>query len=129
MSNNLENDRFSISLNVLGYYELSVADNIEITIDDVKHIVEAQKELGAQRLPTLVATMSNAILSAETMSYISKNVNFPYSMAGAYVVSSSSQKMLSNFYLKLKNPERPTKFFNSKEEAVKWIMEIKAKHA
>ena len=125
MSDTTKNSRFKISLNEAGYYELSIADNIEITIDDVKNIVEAQKNLGGQRLPTLVATTSNAILSVDTMSYISKNVNFPYSKAGAYVVSSQSQKMLSNFYLKLKNPERPTKFFNSREDAVKWIMEMK----
>ena len=127
MSNSAENNRFTLSLNEAGYYELSIADNIEVTIDDVKNIVEAQKQLGGERLPTLVATMSNAILSTDTMSYISKNVNFPYSKAGAYVVSSSSQKMLSNFYLKLKNPERPTKFFNSREEALKWIMEQKGR--
>ncbi|MCD6065527.1 MAG: hypothetical protein K0S33_353 [Bacteroidetes bacterium] len=125
MSLSFENNRFTLLLNEAGYYELSVADNIEITVEDVKAMVEVQKKLGGERLPTLVATTSNAILSTDTMSYISKNVNFPYSKAGAYVVSSSSQKMLSNFYLKLKHPERPTKFFNNREEAVKWIMEQK----
>lgn len=125
MEEALQNKRFSIILHEDGYYELSVADNIEITIADVKAIVEEQKRIGGQRLPTLVATTSNAILSVDTMAYISKNENFPYSKAGAYVVSSASQKMLSNFYLKLKKPERPTKFFGTRTEAVKWILEQK----
>jgi hypothetical protein len=32
-----------------------------------------------------------------------------------------AQKILANFYIKINQPERPTKFFNDKNEAVKWL--------
>lgn len=125
MSDTKPNERFTLSLIEESYYELKIHSGVEIEIDDVKTMVEMQKQMGGKRLPTLVNAPSNAIVNVETMNYISKNENFPYSKAGAYLVSSSTQKLLSNFYLKLKNPQRPTKFFNNQEDAVKWIMEQK----
>jgi hypothetical protein len=32
-----------------------------------------------------------------------------------------AQRILANFYIKINKPERPTKFFNDKDEAVNWI--------
>ncbi len=32
-----------------------------------------------------------------------------------------AHKILANFYLKITNPERPTKFFKNKEEAIQWL--------
>ncbi|MDP2385386.1 MAG: hypothetical protein Q8M29_03370 [Bacteroidota bacterium] len=125
LSNSTQNNRFAISLVEESYYELKIFAGVDIDIDDVKDIVAAQKQMGGKRLPTLVNAPPDAIVNVETMNYISKNENFPYSKAGAYLVSSSTQKLLSNFYLKLKNPQRPTKFFSNREEAVKWIMEQK----
>jgi hypothetical protein len=32
-----------------------------------------------------------------------------------------AQKILANFYIKINKPERPTKFFNNKDEAINWL--------
>ncbi len=127
MSNIISTNRFSILLHEEGYYELLINEDVEIEIDDIKDIVDAQKKLSGKRLPTLVSAVGQAITNTETLGYISKNVNFPYSKAGAYVVSSTSQRLLANFYLKLKRPERPTQFFQSKVEALKWVLEQRDK--
>ncbi|MDP2385385.1 MAG: hypothetical protein Q8M29_03365 [Bacteroidota bacterium] len=127
MPNIISNNRFSIFLHEEGYYELQINDDVEIDIDDVKEIVKAQKKLSGKRLPTLISAAGQAITNVETLSYLSKNENFPYSKAGAYVVTSASQRLLANFYLKLKHPERPTRFFDTKDEAVKWVLEQRDK--
>lgn len=113
--------KFEVSLNELGFYYLHIFGNSEITIDDVKLIIAAKKKLCGKKRPTLVVCDEFASTSTEVLNYISKNENFPCSIAGAYVLSSISQKLMANFYLKFNVPERPTKFFTNKNDAIEWL--------
>lgn len=91
----------------------------------MKIIVAAQKKLGGEKLPTLVVCPEFASTNSEVLKTVSKNENFPYSKAGAFVIHSMSQKLLANFYLKINTPQRPTKFFTDKEEAIKWLIQYR----
>jgi hypothetical protein len=42
-------------------------------------------------------------------------------VADAFVIDSLAQRILGNFYLKFNKPQFPTRFFNSKEEALIWL--------
>jgi len=108
----------------MGFYELSVFNNIEILVSDIPQIIEAMKELSGLKMPVLVLCQEFSTTNSEVLKYLSKNENFPYSKAGAYVVFSMAQRLLANFYLKINTPERPTKFFNNKDEAVKWLKQF-----
>lgn len=117
----ISDHKFILSYNDDGYYELFIKDNTEILIDDIIKIREAQKQLGGKKIPTLISSGKFATTNIDVMKYISKNENMPYSKISAFITNSISQKLLGNFYLKINQPERPTKFFNSKEEAIIWI--------
>jgi hypothetical protein len=124
LSQQYSNPRFSLSIIDGAYYDLKIIDNVEITIDDIKEIVAAQKKMGARRMPTLVSGTKYAITNAETLKYISENKNFPYSSGGAFIISSVSQRLMANFYLRLNKPQRPTRFFNNVSDAIKWAKEL-----
>jgi len=113
--------KFEVSIHELGYYQLHIFKNVEITVEDVDIIVTAQKKLCGKKRPTLVICDDFSTTNAEVLKYVSKNTNFPFSLAGAFVIKSIAQKLLANFYLKFNFPERPTKFFNNKNDAIDWL--------
>lgn len=124
MPTTVSNNKFILHLNEKGYYELEIRDKVEITIADVKLIKAAQKEVSGDRLPILVSGELFSTTNTETLKYIAKNENMPYSKASAFVVSSITQRIFANSYLESYNPERPTKFFTSKEEALEWLTQF-----
>lgn len=93
----------------------------EFTIDDLKKLVLAESELGGEKLPVLVLCAEHASTNSELMNAMAKNINNPFSKADAFVIKSMAQKILANFYVKINKPERPTKFFNNKDEAIDWL--------
>ena len=112
---------FEVEINDFGFYKVSVNEAEEFTIDDLKKLVNAQKELGEEKLPVLVLCSEHATTNSELLKTISKNINNPYSKADAFVIKSMAQKILANFYIKINKPERPTKFFNDKDDAINWL--------
>ncbi len=115
------NKKYSLRVCDNSYYELHIEDNIELEIEDVIDIVKTQKNISGQKMPVLVLCDEFAMTGLDVMRYLSKNENFPYSTAGAYVFNSVAQKILANFYLKIHSPERPTKFFTKKDDAIDWL--------
>lgn len=111
--------QFNIQNNL--YYEVDINNNVDFNVEDLKLLVEAQKENFRLELPVLVLCKEFTNTNFELMSFVSKNKNNPYSKADAFVIYSLAQKILGNFYLRINKPERPTQFFNSKEEALKWL--------
>ena len=124
LTSTISNNWFTMAIIDDCYYKFEVLDNVEISIDHIKEIVAAQKSLGGRRLPMLVLFSKYTTTNADALKYISDNANFPYSAGGAYVISSLSQRLMANFYLKLHKPMRPTRFFNTKEDALKWVKEL-----
>lgn len=118
-----ENFEFLIDENQ--FYKITVNDRNEFDIPDLQLLVAAQKEIGGHYLPVLVICHDHATTNIELLKEISQNKNNPYSKADAFVLRSMAQRILANFYLKILNPERPTKFFNNKDEAITWLSQFK----
>ena len=121
MTKSISENKFILSYNEYGYYDLSIKDNVEIFIDDIHLIINAQKQLNGSKIPMLISGGQYSTTNTETLKYISINENMPYSKCAAFIVSSISQKLLANFYLKIYKPQRPTRFFNDKNEAITWL--------
>lgn len=121
MAKSVTDHKFIISLVEDGYYDLFIKDNVEIFIEDMSRIVDAQKQLCGQRIPILISGGKYSTTNVDVMRFLAKNENMPYSKVSAYVTNSISQKLLGNFYIKINKPERPTKFFNNKEEGIAWL--------
>lgn len=112
---------FEVEINDFGFYKIVVNESEEFMVDDLKKLVNAEAELGGEKLPVLVLCAEHATTNSELMNAMAKNSNNPYSKADAFVIKSMAQKILANFYIKINKPERPTKFFNSKDEAINWL--------
>lgn len=121
MTESISENKFTLSYNNDGYYELFIKDNVEIFLEDMHLIIEAQKNLVGKRIPILISGGKYSTTNVEVMKFLAKNENMPYSKVSAYITNSISQKLLGNFYIKINKPQRPTKFFNNKEEAIAWL--------
>ncbi|MBL7892484.1 MAG: STAS/SEC14 domain-containing protein [Bacteroidia bacterium] len=47
--------------------------------------------------------------------------NFKHTLADAFVINSTHQRLLANFYVKVVKPPVPTRYFEKQEEAIKWL--------
>lgn len=47
--------------------------------------------------------------------------NFKHTLADAFVINSTHQRLLVNFYMKVVKPPVPTRYFEEQEEAIKWL--------
>ncbi len=121
MTTSITENKFILSYIEEGYYDLYVKDNVELFVEDIDLIRDSQKKLNGGKHPVLIHGGKYSTTNVEVMKYISKNINMPYSKVSAYVAASTSQKLLGNFYMKINTPERPTKFFSTKDEAIKWL--------
>ena len=106
------------------FYEIELINDGDYEMTDHKELVAAQKSMGGLKLPTVAICSDLSMMSVEMMRYVGKNENDPYSKADAFVIKSISQRIVGNFYLKIIKPERPTRLFNDKEEAYKWIKQF-----
>ena len=105
-------------------YEIDVFANSEFGFAELRQLIEVQREMGGTRLPVLVLCGEYTTSDVSFLKYLSKNGNDPYSSADAFVIQSIAQKLVANFYIKMVRPERPTKFFTGKEEAMKWLRQF-----
>jgi len=121
LTKSISENKFIISLTEEGYYDLFIKDNVEIFVEDMIKIKNAQKELSGKRIPILISGGKYSTTNVDVMKFLAKNENMPYSKVSAYITNSISQKLLGNFYMKINKPERPTRFFNTKEDAVIWL--------
>ncbi len=121
LSKSIVFENFQLTVNGNGFYEVEVFDNTDFLIPDLKLLVKAQQENFGIKLPVLVLCREHANTNIELLNVIAKNENNPYAKADAFVIKSMSQRILANFYVKIHKPERPTKFFSSKEDAVVWL--------
>lgn len=114
-------ENFSVTINDLGFYEIEVFNDKEFGFEELTNLKESQVKMGAQHLPVLVLCGSYSSTDTAFLKHLSKNENNPYSKADAFVITSIAQKILANFYIKIFIPERPTRFFKTKEEAIIWL--------
>jgi hypothetical protein len=121
LSKSIVFEKFQFTINENSYYEVEIFDNVDFLVDDLNQLVNAQKENFDLKLPVLVLCREHANTNIELLNVIAKNENNPYSKADAFVIKSMAQRILANFYVKIHKPERPTKFFGSKEEAIIWL--------
>lgn len=120
-SNKILFENFSVKINEDNFYELEVFNDKEFSFNELEELIKAQESLGSKKLPVLVLCEEFASTDTKFVKHLAHNKNNPYSKADAFVISSMAQKIIANFYLKISIPERPTKFFKEKADAIIWL--------
>jgi hypothetical protein len=120
----LSNTRASLRSD--GILQLDVLPGSHNTVAHVKEAIEALgKTSGGKCYPLLIIAGKDASIDTEAMTFMAKENADPYSIAVAYLISSISQKLLGNFYLKFNKPSKTTRIFTSKEQALEWLAAFK----
>ena len=77
--------------------------------------------------PCLMNVLKINGISKEARDYFAKEGD-SHIMANAMLITSPIMKMISNFYIMVNNPRKPTKLFTDKEEAIEWLNHFKNNH-
>ena len=90
-----------------------------------QHLIELKsiiQELGmGKKMPVYIDTCNFMSITSEAKEYASSSESSEFTLANAVLVDSLGKKLLFNFFMNITKPVVPTKGFNSKEEAIKWL--------
>ncbi len=101
---------------------------------DVSHIKEnhAVLETIAKKKgePVLVYNITGKYtgITSDASSYLSKGPHKSFIKAEAFIIHSTTQRLLANLYfLRIKKPPVPAAYFKKTEDAVKWLKKFRVK--
>lgn len=93
----------------------------EINPQDVSIIASAISQLSNGKQVAIINISGlNGTISPEARKVDFNNVS-SHTLALALVIQELSQRLLANFYFKIKNVDYPVKTFKSEEEAIEWL--------
>lgn len=97
----------------------------DIGIETMKKLTEVIGELGGKRkLKAIIEIQSFNSITEQAKNYSASEESQIYTKANAIVINSFAAKLGANFFIKFNNPTRPTRVFNTVEEAVEWLYQI-----
>ena len=112
-----------ISFNNKGLLKVVLADNEEITYDDV---VEQRKAIhnltGGQPHVILAITGKRTMATKEAREYSSSNIP-EGRIAEAILIKSLPVRLMGKFYINFNKPKVPTQMFDNETEALTWLNE------
>ncbi|MBK6836681.1 MAG: hypothetical protein IPG89_21460 [Bacteroidetes bacterium] len=101
-------------------------DDIFTGIAEVKELANTAKELTGGVVPvlSLVVTGQRNNISTEAFAFdVHKELGIKQiTIAEAVVIKNLATRIMANFYYKVTKREFPVKVFDTKEEAIKWLL-------
>lgn len=105
--------------------ELHFENGFSGSVDDARHMVQLFKKLSGPFKPSLLVICSeDNTFSKEAREYTASREVSAVLKADAFVIKGLALRIIGNGYLKINKPRRPTRLFNSKEEAIDWLKRI-----
>jgi hypothetical protein len=105
-----------------GIMYIRISPEKEETVELVKEMVKKMGEMvNYKQVPMLAKHEEFALPGKPNRDYWATKDACPYSKADAFIINSMAMKLISNFYLKVNKPERPTRMFTDEKEAIKWL--------
>lgn len=105
---------------------VSVKPDSEVKLDDVTEIKRTKTKLIGEKKHVLCADIINIkSITKEARDFTAgqetKNESL---LAMAFIIGAPISRVVGNFYIGLNKPIYPTKLFNDKEKAFKWLKEF-----
>lgn len=105
--------------------ELHFQEGFSGTVDEARNMVAMFKKLSGKFKPSLLVIYSeDNTFSKENREYIASKEVSEVLKADAFVIKGLALRIIGNGYLKINKPSRPTRLFNSKEDAIDWLKRI-----
>jgi len=98
-------------------------EDYQFELQDVQEILLISGEItNGKKVPTLTIPGKYSQATKEALEFIFSPEATLYSSHDAFIAQSLSQKIVGNFYLKLKKPNIPTRLFTNEKLAIEWLM-------
>jgi hypothetical protein len=111
-----------IKLRSDGIMEFDLKPCDSFSVDDLKEINAAADLLGGGQVFPRVVYINHFIdFGREVRVYAASEESNLKTSAVAFVVYLLVLKFVGNFYITFNKPNRPTRIFDSKEEAIEWL--------
>ena len=96
-------------------------DDLELTLDDILAHRQIAHELTQGRPHVVLAIAGERMQATEEARRYAANTVPEGRVAEAIIIGSLPVRIMGNFYLKFHKPEVPTRMFDKREEALKWL--------
>ena len=105
---------------------LVFAEGADISVDDLEELIKlATRKLVAGDVLHVLVDMSLAeSISPEARSFAAGRKLAEIYDALAIVAASPATRLVANFFIRFHKPPRPTRIFNTREEAVNWLKKL-----
>jgi hypothetical protein len=101
---------------------IKILEGSEIEIGDALQNREATKILTkGDRYLILVDGRVNLSVSREARAFAAQTQDDDGAIASAFVITSTANKLVGNFYINVNKPVVPTKIFSTEEKAIEWL--------
>jgi hypothetical protein len=105
--------------------ELRFENGFNGNAEDGRNMVKMFKQLTGEVKPSLLVLYGeDNMFSKDAREYISSKEVSDVLKADAFVIKGLALRIMGNGYLKINKPKRPTRLFNSKDEALNWLKQI-----
>lgn len=98
----------------------------EITLSAVKQLTAAIGQIGnGTELKVIIKVVSFNTISEEARVYAASKESHKFTKANAIVINSLATRIGANFFIRFNKPVKPTRVFNTVNDAILWLNETK----
>ena len=96
--------------------------NTHIDLQMAKDLILLSKSLSkGVSYPHLIDAKHIISLSKDAREYLASPEATQDVIAGAFIIGSAVNRIIGNFFLRINKPQKPTKLFTDKEQALLWL--------
>jgi hypothetical protein len=109
-----------------GIVQIQFEKGFEGGLEDAKKMVKHFALLSPERKAKILAIYAeDNLFSKEVRDFVAGPEVSKIVAADAFLINGTALKIIGNFYLQVNKPQRPSKLFTKKEEAVEWLLSLK----
>lgn len=114
-----------IALRTDGILQIDIKANELFQAGDFNELMAAAYKIGkGKKFYNLITVGEYTIADHAARVLSTSKEGSYYKLADAFVINSLPQKLVANFYMNFHKPFVPTRFFNSKSEALTWLKNL-----
>ncbi|TNE55874.1 MAG: hypothetical protein EP338_01865 [Bacteroidetes bacterium] len=97
-----------------------------IHMEFIDEVYAFNQEIGGHAYRNLYEFEAHVDLDPEVREWAAAPDGNKKTIADALVVNNLAHKLLANFYMRFNKPVKPTRIFNKREQALKWLLQNQA---
>ena len=114
-----------VFLDTNGFVVIRYNDIAEIDIQDLSEVEDAVLQLSNGQPMYLIIMLGKYSVTTKSARYHLKQQRKSGPLGEAVVARSLPQRVIGNFYARLKGDKFPVRMFGSRERATRWLLELK----